>query len=100
MAHPLTRYPLFLEDETEQNLAKHLVQLEETLDLVSAELLPNRLCQYLFELSHLFNQFYDRCPILSATEPTKQSRLTLAYLTAQTLKLGLSLLGIRVLDRI
>lgn len=100
MAHPLTRYPLFLEDETEQNLAKHLVQLEETLDLVSAELLPNRLCQYLFELSQLFNQFYDRCPILSATEPTKQSRLTLAYLTAQTLKLGLSLLGIRVLDRI
>ncbi|MDR5639647.1 arginine--tRNA ligase [Thermosynechococcus sp. JY1334] len=92
--------PLFLEDETEQNLAKHLVQLEETLDLVSAELLPNRLCQYLFELSQLFNQFYDRCPILSATEPTKQSRLTLAYLTAQTLKLGLSLLGIRVLDRI
>ncbi|AHB89379.1 arginyl-tRNA synthetase ArgS [Thermosynechococcus sp. NK55a] len=92
--------PLFLEDETEQNLAKHLVQLEETLDLVSTELLPNRLCQYLFELSQLFNQFYDRCPILSATEPTKQSRLTLAYLTAQTLKLGLSLLGIPVLDRI
>lgn len=92
--------PLFLEDETEQNLAKHLVQLEETLDFVSAELLPNRLCQYLFELSQLFNQFYDRCPILSAPEPTKQSRLTLAYLTAQTLKLGLSLLGIRVLDRI
>ncbi|HIK22525.1 MULTISPECIES: arginine--tRNA ligase [unclassified Thermosynechococcus] len=92
--------PLFLEDETEQNLAKHLVQLEETLDLVSTELLPNRLCQYLFELSQLFNQFYDRCPILSATAPTKQSRLTLAYLTAQTLKLGLSLLGIPVLDRI
>lgn len=92
--------PLLLEDETEQSLAKHLVQLEETLDLVSAELLPNRLCQYLFELSQLFNQFYDRCPILSAAEPTKQSRLTLAYLTAQTLKLGLSLLGIRVLDRI
>lgn len=92
--------PLLLEDETEQRLAKHLVQLEETLELVSAELLPNRLCQYLFELSQLFNQFYDRCPILSAAEPTKHSRLTLAYLTAQTLKLGLSLLGIRVLDRI
>ncbi|URR35213.1 arginine--tRNA ligase [Thermosynechococcus sp. HN-54] len=92
--------PLHLEDETEQKLAKHLVQLEETLDLVSTELLPNRLCQYLFELSQLFNQFYDRCPILAAPEPTKQSRLILAYLTAQTLKLGLSLLGIRVLDRI
>nr|WP_227517553.1 DALR anticodon-binding domain-containing protein [Thermostichus lividus] len=65
-----------------------------------AELLPNRLCQYLFELSQRFNQFYDRCPILTAPEPLKQSRLALAYLTASTLKLGLSLLGIRVLDRI
>ncbi|XFA72538.1 arginine--tRNA ligase [Thermosynechococcaceae cyanobacterium Okahandja] len=91
---------IVLEDESEQALAKHLVQFEETLTLVTTELLPNRLCQYLFELSQRFNQFYDRCPILTAPEPHKQSRLALAYLTANTLKLGLSLLGIRVLDRI
>ncbi|WP_448533487.1 arginine--tRNA ligase [Parathermosynechococcus lividus] len=92
--------PIHIEEDSEQALAKHLVQFEETLDLVMAELLPNRLCQYLFELSQRFNQFYDRCPILTAPEPLKQSRLALAYLTASTLKLGLSLLGIRVLDRI
>lgn len=91
---------IYLEDESERTLATHLVQLEETLALVTAELLPSRLCQYLFELSQRFNQFYDRCPILSAPEPLKHSRLALAYLTANVLKLGLSLLGIRVLDRI
>ncbi len=91
---------ILLEEDSELALGKHLVQFEETLALVTAELLPNRLCQYLFELSQRFNQFYDRCPILSAPEPQKQSRLALAYLTANTLKLGLSLLGIRVLDRI
>lgn len=90
---------LHLQDETELALAKHLVQLEETLDWVAIDLLPNRLCQYLFELSQKFNQFYDQCPILGATEPSRTSRLCLAHLTAKTLKLGLSLLGIATVDR-
>lgn len=90
---------LQLRDETELVLGKHLVQLEETLNLVATELLPNRLCQYLFELSQKFNQFYDRCPILAAAEPVRTSRLSLAHLTAKTLQLGLSLLGIATVDR-
>jgi arginyl-tRNA synthetase len=66
---------------------------------VEADLLPNRLCQYLFELSQKFNQFYDRCPVLLAEEPLRTSRLVLSDLTARTIKLGLSLLGIAVLER-
>ncbi len=88
-----------LEDETEFSLAKHLLQLDEVLDEVAADLFPNRLCQYLFELSQKFNQFYDRCSVLQAEEPQRTSRLILCHLTARTLKLGLSLLGIEVLER-
>jgi arginyl-tRNA synthetase len=88
-----------LEDETEFALAKHLLQLDEVLDEVAADLFPNRLCQYLFELSQKFNQFYDRCSVLQAEEPQRTSRLILCDLTARTLKLGLSLLGIEVLER-
>lgn len=88
-----------LADESELALAKHVLQLSEILKEVDRELLPNRLCLYLFELSQKFNQFYDRCPILSAEEPLRTSRLLLADLTARTLKLGLSLLGISVLER-
>ncbi len=90
---------IVLEDETEFALAKHVLQLSEVLAQVSQDLLPNRLCQYLFELSQKFNQFYDRCPVLQAEEPTRTSRLILCSLTAQTLKLGLSLLGLSVLER-
>lgn len=90
---------IHLKDETEFVLAKHLLQLNEAIDGVAEELLPNRLCQYLFELSQKFNQFYDRCPVLKAEEPDRTSRLALCHLTAETLKLGLSLLGISVLDR-
>ena len=90
---------ILLHEETELTLAKHLLQLEDTLDSVSQNLLPNQLCQYLFELSQKFNQFYDRCPVLQAEDSIKTSRLMLCDLTARTLKLGLSLLGIRVLER-
>ncbi|MEM8807578.1 MAG: arginine--tRNA ligase [Cyanobacteria bacterium P01_G01_bin.38] len=90
---------IHLGDESEFALAKHLLQLDETIAEVARDLFPNRLCQYLFELSQKFNQFYDRCSVLQADEPQRTSRLMLCDLTARTLKLGLSLLGIQVLER-
>ena len=90
---------IHLDDETEFALAKHLLQFDEVLAEVEQELMPNRLCQYLFELSQKFNQFYDRCSVLQADEPQRTSRLMLCDLTAKTLRLGLSLLGLQVLER-
>jgi len=90
---------LQLTEDAEFVLAKHLLQLSEAIAEVEAELLPNRLCQYLFELSQKFNQFYDACPVLNAPEPARASRLALCDLTARTLQLGLDLLGIPVLER-
>ncbi|MBW4473166.1 MAG: arginine--tRNA ligase [Stenomitos rutilans HA7619-LM2] len=90
---------IVLQDESELTLAKHILQLDEILAQIDQDLLPNRLCQYLFELSQKFNRFYEQCPILDAEEPLRTSRLILADLTARTLKLGLSLLGIPVLER-
>jgi arginyl-tRNA synthetase len=90
---------IILNDETEFALAKHLLQLDEVLEHVSQDLQPNHLCQYLFELSQKFNQFYDRCPVLQVEEPLRTSRLLLCDLTVRTLKSGLSLLGIEVLER-
>ena len=90
---------ILLQEETELVLAKHLLQLSEVLTDDEQDLMPNRLCQYLFELSQKFNQFYDRCPVLQAEELQRISRLALCDLTARTLKLGLSLLGIPVLER-
>ena len=91
--------PIILKEETELVLAKHLLQLSEVLKEVERDLLPNRLCDYLYELSKKFNKFYEECPVLKAEEPLRTSRLVLSDLTARTLKLGLSLLGIPVLER-
>ncbi|MEA5541880.1 arginine--tRNA ligase [Limnoraphis robusta Tam1] len=94
-----TEAKMQLQEEAEFTLAKHLLQLNEVIEAVATDLLPNRLCQYLFELSQKFNQFYDQCPVLKAEDAQRISRLGLCDLTARTLKLGLSLLGISVLER-
>lgn len=93
---------VLLQHQTELALAKYLLHLDEVITAVEQELLPNRLCEYLYELSKKFNQFYDRnqgVRVLEAEEPLRTSRLILCDLTARTLKLGLDLLGIPVLER-
>ncbi len=97
--HLSTDQQIIIQEDTELVLAKHLLQLDYIIKEVERDLLPNRLCLYLYELSQKFNQFYDQCPILQAEEPQRTSRLILADLTARTLKLGLSLLGISVIER-
>ncbi|MFM1841532.1 MAG: arginyl-tRNA-synthetase [Cyanobacteriota bacterium] len=90
---------IVLTDETELALAKHLLQFADVIQTVEATFLPNRLCDCLYELSKVFNRFYETCPVLKAADPQRRSRLLLCDLTAKTLKLGLSLLGIPVLSR-
>jgi len=85
---------------SEIELAKGLLQFADVIMEVENTLLPNRLCDYLYELSKKFNRFYEECSVLKAEGSVRQSRLVLCELTARILKLGLSLLGIPVLERI
>jgi arginyl-tRNA synthetase len=80
-------------------LVRHLLGFDAVIAEVEEELLPNRLCTYLYELSQVFNRFYDQVPVLKAPPEARASRLALCRLTADTLKLGLGLLGIPTLER-
>src|SRR5206468_11286255 len=75
-------------------LAKHILRLEEVIELVSRDLKPHYLCTYLYDLATTFSAFYENCPVLQSDEPTRSSRLAICDMTAQTLALGLDLLGI------
>ncbi len=90
---------LHFSEPQEWALVRELLKLDAVIAEVEEELLPNRLCTYLFELSQVFNRFYDQVPVLKAEEPSRPSRLALCRLTADTLKLGLGLLGIATLER-
>jgi len=79
---------------------RQLLQFDAVIAEVEEELLPNRLCSYLFELSQVFNRFYGQVPVLKTVGPARLSRLALCCLSAGTLKLGPGLLGIPSLERL
>ena len=88
------------EKDVERQLGLKLIRFGEAIDEVLVEYKPNILCNYLFELSQLFAQFFDQCSVKDAgSESLKTSRLQLCDLTARTIKSGLGLLGIGVLDK-
>ncbi|QBE70226.1 arginine--tRNA ligase [Synechococcus sp. WH 8101] len=90
---------LHFNEPQEWALVRELLRFDAVIAEVEEELLPNRLCTYLFELSQVFNRFYDQVPVLKAEGATLRSRLALCRLTADTLNLGLGLLGIATLER-
>ncbi|EEP47176.1 TPA: arginine--tRNA ligase [Haemophilus influenzae] len=92
--------PLTIKDDKERTLAIKLLQFEEAVQTVGKEGTPHVLCAYLYELAGIFSSFYEHCPILNAeNESIKLSRLKLALLTEKTLKQGLTLLGIKTVEK-
>lgn len=92
---------ILIESEAEKNLIIKCLQFGEVLEQVASESYPHMLCNYLYELASLYMRFYEACPILKeGTEPAlQQSRLRLCHATAETLRVGLDLLGIEVMNR-
>ncbi len=91
---------IVLEAELEQELGTKLAQFGEVLNGVAEKGTPHILCTYLYDLASLFSSFYENCPILKAETPEQmQSRLRLTELTRRTLKQGLELLGLKVLEQ-
>jgi arginyl-tRNA synthetase len=84
----------------ERALAQQILRFSEAIDDALADYRPNLLSNYLYELSKTFTTFFDKCPVLKAdTDELRDSRLLLCDLTARALKLGLSLLGIEVVEK-
>ena len=90
--------PTVLTEPLEKQLAAELLKFEDVLQSVADTAYPHYLAAYLYQTATLFSRFYEACPILKAEGATRNSRLQLAKLTGDTLKQGLELLGIDVLD--
>lgn len=92
---------ILIQAEEEKSLVIKCLQFGEVLEQVAADAYPHVLCNYLYDLASLYMRFYEACPILKeGTEPAlQQSRLRLCHATAETLRVGLDLLGIEVMAR-
>lgn len=89
--------PVELVEESEIDLALHLCRFGETLETMSRELLPNRLCEYLYELAEKFNAFFRDCRVEGSEK--EDSRLQLCEATGRVLAAGLHILGLKTLPR-
>lgn len=84
----------------ERALLIHLEQYAAVLQESARSFNPGAICNYSFKLAQLFNTFYDKCSIAKAdTEAQKQMRMRMAAFTAETIKHALSLLGIKVPEK-
>lgn len=81
--------------DQEQAVLRKLNQFSEIITQTANNYTPNTLCNYLYELSQVFNSFYEVAPVVQEEDKVKQEfRIALIAATAQVLKNGLALLGI------
>ncbi|MFC3499718.1 arginine--tRNA ligase [Micromonospora krabiensis] len=88
-----------LAEPAERALAFELVGFARVVDEVAVNLEFHHLAGYLYRLAAAFSTFYERCPVLRADGPLRESRLVLCDLTARVLRQGLHVLGIRTPER-
>ncbi len=86
-----------LEHPSEVALGLHLRRFPEVLQAMSRDLLPNRLADYLYHLAEKFNAFFRDCRVEGTLE--ENQRLLLCELTAEILKEGLYILGLKTVPR-
>ncbi len=93
---------IVLNDELERSLGVMLLRFGDILEAAARESMPHFISAYLYDLTTLFMKFYENNPILKdgIDEDIKISRLILSDLVAKTIKKGLEILGIEVLDRL
>jgi arginyl-tRNA synthetase len=87
-------------ENTERDLIVLLYDFKKKIMQAGDEYAPSIIAQYLFDLAKEYNKFYAELPIFNESNHQVQSfRIALSALTAKTIKAGMSLLGIKVPDR-
>lgn len=95
---PLEAEDIKLEHEKEWALANHILKFPEVVEACASELAPNKLCEYLYNLSTIYNEFYTECKVIGSEY--EASRLQLCDCTLRIMKACFDMLGITPLDRI
>jgi len=87
-------------NEEEKKVLKLLSEFPAIVKSSCAAMRPHQLCDFLLKLCAEFNEFYHKHRVLKAeSEKEKQKRLALVKATASVLEKGLSLLGVKVPEK-
>jgi arginyl-tRNA synthetase len=84
----------------ERDLMLKLSAFNVTVEQAYTDKAPNRICEYIYEISNLFSKFYHENIIVSEENLAKKmSWIKLITLTKNVLETGLNLLGLEAPDR-
>ena len=86
-------------NDSEQNLLKHLNNFPEKVDLATKKNSIHLIPQYLLALCQTFNSFYSNCLVISEDKQLERARLLLIKCVQIVIKTGLSILGIETLEK-
>jgi arginyl-tRNA synthetase len=87
-----------LQHPLERELALSLLRYPEAVAQALKTYRPNALCDHLFDMANRVNRFYHDLPVIQGGE-ARASRLALVEASRITLRHGLNLIGLSVLDR-
>lgn len=93
----LTTNKISLQTPEEVDLGVQLLQFSETINNFTAELMPNRLTEYLYHLAEKFHVFFHNCRVEGVAE--QNSRILLCEAVSRVLAQGLDLLGLKPLEK-
>ncbi len=86
--------------DKEKELIKHQYDFVKALEESASTLNPAVVANYIYDLTKVFNQFYNECPILKEENVAiKNFRILLIVTTSSIIKNGMLCLGIDVPDR-
>lgn len=86
--------------ESEKALMLTLVRFSDAAEAAYREIAPNKICQYIYDLSNDFNHFYHETKIIDEKEKEKQEGwIALLKLVKQVLECGIDLLGFSAPDK-
>ncbi|MEF3273282.1 MAG: arginine--tRNA ligase [Chloroflexus sp.] len=92
--------PALLIHPSEQRLIRHLAHLHEAVREAGARYAPFVIADWCYTTAREFGIFFEQCPVLRAETPAlRAARLRLVEATANALRNGLALLGIRAPER-
>lgn len=92
--------PGLLVHAAEQQLLKHLARLPEVVREAGRRYAPFVIAEWCYTTAREFGVFFEQCPVLKAeNDELRTARLALVAATAQSLKNGLQLLGIKAPER-
>lgn len=83
-----------------KNLMLLLTRFADSVESAAADLAPNRICAYIYDLSNAFNSFYHGTKILAEEdENKKESYIALLNVSLKVLETGIDLLGFDAPER-